>query len=265
MSARVFLTSILIIHATVSKCAVHRENDPEIISKSKIELTPILITSVLNDIVILSAPYVNAEGQYYLHKPNGDAIELNLNKNKDSSDIYNDLAIKNTKGSKKNSSANFQIFDVNNTSRNDNSDDFAEKETQMEAHDFMIGPLQEEDHGNWVLSAYYKDIDGHWVEMFQVITIEIVETVPLLPEKSQLYLGEPFGLSFAYPIKDLQSCQIIPPKTTFDRFYARTTLNTCKFVMKNVTSEDTGSWTIIGVGNIVYKGSAFLQVGEIIK
>lgn len=35
--------------------------------------------------------------------------------------------------------------------------------------------------------------------------------------------------------------------------------------MKNVTLQDTGSWTIIGVGNIVYKGSAFLQVEKVIK
>lgn len=144
--------------------------------KSKIELTPILIASGLNDIVILSAPIVNAKAIYYLHRPNGDAIELNFKKYKDSRKNCNEKLNKNTaEDNNVFRLTNFKIFNVNfETSCNDTIDAFKEKEDKMEAHDFMIGPLQEDDHGNWVLSAYYKDLDEHWIEMFQVITIEII-------------------------------------------------------------------------------------------
>ena len=41
-------------------------------------------------------------------------------------------------------------------------------------NEFMIGPISEEDHGNWVLSMYTKDLDGHWIQMFQVISVMIL-------------------------------------------------------------------------------------------
>lgn len=37
---------------------------------------------------------------------------------------------------------------------------------------FNIGPLIEDDHGNWVLSVFYKNGIG-WVELFQSITVNI--------------------------------------------------------------------------------------------
>lgn len=44
----------------------------------------------------------------------------------------------------------------------------------MQDNEFAIGPLSEEDHGNWVLSTYYQTSDGEWAELFRVISVEIV-------------------------------------------------------------------------------------------
>lgn len=43
----------------------------------------------------------------------------------------------------------------------------------MRENEFLIGPLSESDNGNWVLSVFFKDFDDEYVELFQVISIEI--------------------------------------------------------------------------------------------
>ncbi|KPI94279.1 hypothetical protein RR46_06730 [Papilio xuthus] len=131
----------------------------------------------------------------------------------------------------------------------------------MDAMDFMLGPLGEDDHGNWVLSAF-TDLHGDAKEYFQVITIEIIEKVPVEPQFPKLSEGSDFILKFAYPIKYLESCELKVPKTLSDRYYTRTGNNvgSCEFIVPNITREDQEWWYIIGVGRIVYKTKVYLKV-----
>lgn len=39
---------------------------------------------------------------------------------------------------------------------------------------YEIGPLEEEDHGNWIISNEFKDQHGVLTEIFKVISIEII-------------------------------------------------------------------------------------------
>ncbi|CAG5014615.1 unnamed protein product [Parnassius apollo] len=55
------------------------EHGTTITSKTKIELPPFLVKCKLNDIAILPSPAVNEHNvQYYLSKPNGKVIKLDL-------------------------------------------------------------------------------------------------------------------------------------------------------------------------------------------
>lgn len=153
--------------------------------KSKIELSPIHVRVGLGDIVIIAAPIINSNSKYFLSKPNSETMVLNLNISRamfhnnqtPTNDAYNNIVIKYLK---KNLKAiitpvnNYKIFNLNYGSNcYDTLDIFRNKEKSLMGNDFMIGPLVEEDHGNWVLSVYNKGYDGELIELFQVITIEI--------------------------------------------------------------------------------------------
>lgn len=90
------------------------------------------------------------------------------------------------------------------------------------------------------------------------------ESIPIYPEKPKLEEGKDFKLRFAYPVRDLESCEIIAPRTTFDRFYDRdkNNLDYCGFSIPNVTKADEGLWRIIGVGNIVYEANVYLEISK---
>ncbi|XP_050355061.1 uncharacterized protein LOC126776514 isoform X2 [Nymphalis io] len=183
-------------------------------------------------------------------------------------DDYNDIVIQYVKGKIKGIITpinKYKVFNVNyGRNCHDSTDIFREKEKSLLANDFMVGPLGEEDNGNWILSAYYKGNDGDWIEVFQVITVEIRESIPTYPMKPILDEGKDFELRFAYPVKNLQSCQITAPRSTFDRFYDRdrNNLDSCGFTIPNVTKEDEGLWRIIGVGNIVYEANVYLKINK---
>ncbi|CAH2095460.1 unnamed protein product [Euphydryas editha] len=181
---------------------------------------------------------------------------------------YNEIIVKYFKGNLKaviTPINNYKIFNLNYGSNcYDTTDTFRNKEKSLMENDFMIGPVVEEDHGNWILSVYNKNNHDEWIELFQVITVEITESIPIYPEKPKLEEGKDFELRFAYPVRNLQSCEITAPRTTFDRFYDRdkTNLDSCGFSIPNVTKEDEGLWRIVGVGNIVYEANAYLEIIE---
>ncbi|XP_032522385.2 uncharacterized protein LOC116773915 isoform X2 [Danaus plexippus] len=238
MDARVFVFSVLIFHTFIYPCVtVMKINTPEI-SKSKTELTPLFISAKLNNIIIISAPIIDSFASYYLSKPNGEEVELNLN-------ISHSIQGIKAQGGKKH-------------------DNYLNNSGQLKAlksNDFIIGPLDENDHGNWVLSVFYKE-DGDWTEMFQIITIEIIDTISAVPEKPSLHIGEDFYVRFANPLYDLESCQIVAPKSAFDRYFNRNNVyqNACGFHIPNVTYDDEGMWKIIGVGKIVYEANVYLNI-----
>ncbi|CAH0731781.1 unnamed protein product, partial [Brenthis ino] len=256
MFARVLFVAVL--YELQFECTIIKFKEPEIISNTKIELKPVHISTRLNDIVILTAPIINNQTIYYLSKPNGDVTKLNLNINATAyyeSNVYDVIVVimKRRLQSIITSVNEYSLFNLNTECCTD-KDIFAEKERELKANDFMIGPLIGDDHGNWALSAYFKNFD-EWIEVFQVITIEIIEPLSTEPAKPTLRPGETFNLRFAYAIKDLQSCEIVAPRSTFDRFYDRNMefSDFCSFRIPNVTKHDAGLWRIIGVGRIVRK------------
>ncbi|XP_045504137.1 uncharacterized protein LOC123700838 [Colias croceus] len=243
-------------------------DEPSVLSAHKEELTPFLITCALNDIVIIAAPLIDKHTKYYLTKPNGDTIKLNISLSCKNVSHTDTIIVKYFKNIKVILSENqYSIFNVNyGANLMDETDIFGEREKKMAGNEFMIGPLSSEDHGNWVLSAFHMGHDGKWVEVFQVITVEIVETVPPNVRKPVKKIGEDLELSFEYPIPNLESCEIIAPRSTFDRFYTRNKNNmkNCGFLLPNITREDGGLWKIIGVGKIVYETTAFLTIKDMV-
>ncbi|KAM3962086.1 uncharacterized protein ACR2FA_003770 [Aphomia sociella] len=247
-------------------------------AKSKTELTPITITCGLNDIAIISAPVINQRDVfYYLYKPNGDVIKLDIgrrnykeeNNTKDPVTVaeYIFFVIKHMKTVNEaviSPLNNYIVFNVNTevTDNNTRTDLFYKRKNETNSNDFMIGPMGESDHGNWVLSLYYKNLNEEWIEMIQFITIEITESVPANAQKRTLHRGDTFHLSFSYPITDISSCELTAPQSTFDRCYDRDIDNwdTCGYIVRNLTVEDAGMWRIIGVGRIVYETQAYLEV-----
>ncbi|CAK1545506.1 unnamed protein product [Leptosia nina] len=254
----------------VASVTVNIENDDPnlIISEDKIELSPFLISSSLNDIIIISAPIINNSTKYYLNRPNGQVTRLNLESSincKNITDDYYDIQIKYFKSLKVISPVNrYRVFNPNEGSKFFPTDVFREYEEKMGGNDFMIGPLEMNDHGNWVLSAYYQRRDAKWVEVFQVITVEIIEGIPAAPKRPLLSVGEDLEIGFEYTIPKIETCEITAPRSTFDRFYSRSNLNfgSCRFLIPNVTKADGGLWKIIGVGEIVYEAIAFVTIRD---
>ncbi|XP_013147539.1 PREDICTED: uncharacterized protein LOC106110317 [Papilio polytes] len=226
-------------------------------SDTKIELPSFLIDCKLNDIIIISAPIVIEKGRYYLSKPNGDVIKLPEFPPKHKIFTDNDTIINTTK---------YRVFNVNNPKYFNTHDIFNDNLKKMGAMDFMLGPLGEEDHGNWVLSVFSDHNEGEnegATEFFQVITIRIIESIPIEPYFTKLNEESDLILKFAYPIKLLESCEIQRPKTSSDRYYERTrNLDSCEYIVPNITRQDQGWWTIIGVGKIIYRAKMYLEVNK---
>nr|XP_021191116.2 uncharacterized protein LOC110376831 [Helicoverpa armigera] len=244
---------------------INKHTQPEVVAKSRIELRPLSISAFLNDVIRLSAPVINEEATYYIHKPNGDVMKLDLFSptfGKETNDEDQPLVAKFVDNVKPilTQSNNYDVFSIRRPAPW--KDDFDKKVGEMEPNEFMIGPLMVEDHGNWVLSVYTRNIDGEWIEMFQVISVTITEYVPLTPFKPTLNIGDTFNLSIAFPIPDLESCELVAPMSTFDRFYDRReiSLNTCAFSIPNVTVLDSGVWRVLAVGKMVHEGEALLSV-----
>lgn len=88
--------------------------------------------------------------------------------------------------------------------------------------------------------------------------------VTLEPAKPKLNIGDTLNLSFPYPFPDIKSCEVVAPRSTYDRFYNRnlTNFNKCGFTIPNITKEDEGIWKITGVGRIIYEGEVMLEVNE---
>ncbi|XP_028157283.1 uncharacterized protein LOC114350615 [Ostrinia furnacalis] len=263
MHACVIFSTLIVFSSSVT---LRTEPSTSRTSKTKIELKPIRISCSLTDIVVISAPVIQ-NAIYYLYKPSGECTKLNVTRPKYYhkklffNDIYDNIVIQNRRNYEGIVPvSNFRVFNLNDDV--EGTETFEDNTKKLNSNDFIIGPLLREDHGNWVLSAYYQDIDGDWVETFQVITIEITDYVPPSPTVAHLKQGDTFAFSFAYPIQNLTSCELIAPRSTFDRFYERSTIDmdTCGYVIRNLTSEDQGLWRITGVGDIVYGTQVYLEV-----
>ncbi|CAH0677895.1 unnamed protein product [Spodoptera exigua] len=270
-SRRVIVTYVLVtltLTPFTHSLRINKIKDENIHAKTKVQLSPLNINGFLNDVIRISAPVINEEALYYLHRPNGDVIKLDIKSPK-----LRDMKLERDVNP-------IVVRYVNNVkatiTQNDNYDVFAvysnlppnfvfdRKASEMEPNEFMIGPLCSEDHGNWVLSVYTKDLNGDWIEMFQVISVTITEYVPVIPAKPVLSIGDTLNLSIAFPIPSLQTCELVVPRSTFDRFYDRNKIEfiTCGFSVPNLTRYDAGTWTIIAVGNIVYEGEARLEINK---
>uniref|UniRef100_A0A2A4JY47 Uncharacterized protein n=2 Tax=Heliothis virescens TaxID=7102 RepID=A0A2A4JY47_HELVI len=260
-NATVLLTFTL---AVFTHCVtINRHKQPEIVAKSRVELRPLSISAFLYDVIRISAPVINEEAIYYIHKPNGDVMKLDIHSptfGKTPNVEDEPLVAKFVNNIKPilTQSNNYDVFSI----QRQREDVFEKHVGKMEPNEFLIGPLLVEYHGNWVLSVYTKNIDGEWVEMYQVISVTITEYVPLTPVRPTLKVGETFNLSIAFPIPDLESCELVAPMSTFDRFYDRReiSLNTCAFSIPNVTALDSGIWRIVGVGKMVHEGEALLSI-----
>ncbi|XP_053615496.1 uncharacterized protein LOC128678163 isoform X2 [Plodia interpunctella] len=237
---------------------------------SRLELTPNYIQCGLNDILTISAPIVNHNVTiFHLTQPNGVTRKLNVTQSIDAfkpDSHENSVVVKYNREKQKVMTLlnNYKLNNVNlGLLIGHDSDIFEKNLSSMKENEFMIGPVSEEDHGNWVLSMYAKE-NGKWLEIFQVINIKIKEYLPPKEKSKTLRKGDTFRFGFAYPIPKLESCEFTAPKTTFDRWYDRDqdNMDHCMFVVNNVTKEDEGLWMVVGVGRIVYITQTFLNVDD---
>ncbi|XP_028025333.1 uncharacterized protein LOC114239370 [Bombyx mandarina] len=223
MRGRCFV--IIVLRIVLTSSSVPFDNRYLVHNDTKIELEPLLISTKVNETITISAPYLRTKySHHYLYTPTGDVIDLD--------------SVESIQSNNKN---DFDDIRINVTSLRRDSSEL-----------ITLGPLIESDHGNWVLSVFYPDIDGNWVELFQIITVEIIET------NSEVHYQVPIGSAFRpklpRPIIDLQSCELSSPETTFDRYYDRMGNDpNCEFIVENTTKTDQGRWTVIGIGRIVHK------------
>lgn len=80
--------------------------------------------------------------------------------------------------------------------------------------------------------------------------------------RPSLIVGETMHISIAFPIPSVESCELVAPRSTFDRCYDRDRINmaTCGYILSNITLEDAGLWKIIAVGKMIFEGEIFLNV-----
>ncbi|XP_041983170.1 uncharacterized protein LOC121736152 isoform X2 [Aricia agestis] len=217
----------------------------------RIELTPLHIDASVADIILINVPEIYNPTIYYLTDPDGDTVPLDITSK---TTRIEEIKISELE-------TKYKILDIN---FDDCINEVCNKTEGVDDDEFIIGPLSEYDHGNWVLSAYVKGNEG-WMEIYQVITIQITVHMPINPTKPKLNRGETFELSLAYPIEDLESCEIVAPRTTFDRSFDRSRSNqdSCGFIISNITKADEGVWKIIAVGRVVYQSTVFLEVNDV--
>ncbi|XP_075984728.1 uncharacterized protein LOC142982214 [Anticarsia gemmatalis] len=255
----VFLLALTVMSSL--SITVNFDRAVKITAKRKIELESIFIECALNDMVRISAPMISEHDEYYLSAPPyGDTTKLELHApkllNKNNTHFHKNTALKYIfiKDIKAlvNHEKNYHVF---------TSKSFGKKLKHLKPNEFMIGPLTEENYGNWVLSVYTKG-HGEWIELFQVITLAITEPAVIEPQYPVLKIGDTFNLSFAYSLPAIETCEVIAPQWTFDRFFERTLGNfdKCGFSIPNVTKDDEGLWKIIGVGRIIHTGRVRLRV-----
>ncbi|XP_063374418.1 uncharacterized protein LOC134662069 [Cydia amplana] len=253
MHARALFIAICV---AISNCVtIHQNNEPDIETHSKEELPPLFIVCNLTDIVTITAPekYSN-DALYYLYNPSNDVTKLDIKQNTAIDETHantGENAVVNNKYNVRNVNLGQKIDSKTNDSFGGNNE-------------FVIGPVGQEDHGNWVLSIYYKR-NGSWVEEFQVITIQIIDYIPIQPASPILTEGETLVLGFAYPLPDIETCEVVQPSIDrpYDRYfreYERTSLHTCTYVIRNLSTQDSGVWKIVAVGNIVYEGHSSVEV-----
>lgn len=154
--------------------------------------------------IILSAPIVKQKKvMYYINKPNGDVNQLHLPVA--DNEAIHDLYIKDEYDNVEanfienlptvlNREEKYKIFNVNFGQTLTSNDIFKEKYQSLLANEFMIGPLDFDDHGNWMLSLYYKD-GMKWIEVFQVISIIIIGKLTL---NSSCFLHESIELKICH-------------------------------------------------------------------
>ncbi|CAH2054298.1 unnamed protein product, partial [Iphiclides podalirius] len=267
--------------------------------ETRIELPPVLIECGLNDIAVILVPAVGgSDVRYELTRPDGEVVKLDHidhTRREGSSDVTNLKNQSVSVGREGNASSDviaptfyptfdsrpdigrnvtrgdvidadyhqltlkFEVFNVNRKGGNA-TDIFAGYQMRMKRNDFMVGPLGDGDLGNWVLSVFCTDSKGAPVELFQVMSFVIVEPVPARASNLELKEGATFEPSFAYPIRGLESCELRGPRAS-DRPYGRDrALDYCGYAVPNVTEDDQGVWTIVGVGAIVYEATVRLKV-----
>ncbi|CAG9112570.1 unnamed protein product [Plutella xylostella] len=195
--------------------------------------------------------------EYYLNTPSGENIKLddkmyNYYCNHEHSVFTNELT-------DEYNNENIQIDVIDSY----NDEDALEREKSQKTEDkntINIGPLRAQDHGNWMISKYYRNERNELVEEYQTISIIIIEKIPSQPQFMTLQTGDDFHLSFPYSLPNLETCQLL--SKTADRYYERdqNRLNLCGYVVKSVTKEDIGLWEIKASGDIEYATSVYLDV-----
>lgn len=139
-------------------------------------LKQVLIPSSLSDILVLTAPIVR-NAQYYLTNPKGSTVKLNITpptyNNDEFNSVYDNIVLKNENDNKVITKE--RVYRIVDLSPDSYGDDVKIEDVvkELNSNEFMIGPLLETDHGNWMLSLYYKNENGKWVEMYQVYHVEI--------------------------------------------------------------------------------------------
>ncbi|XP_063547721.1 uncharacterized protein LOC134755133 [Cydia strobilella] len=253
MHARALFITICV---AISNClTIHQNYEQDIETHSKEELPPLFIVCNLTDIVTITAPEkYNNDALYYLYNPSNDVTKLDIKQNAAIDETHANTGDKTVVNNK------YNVRNVNLGQKVDSktNDSFGEN------NEFVIGPVGQEEHGNWVLSIYYKR-NGSWVEEFQVITIQIIDFVPIQPASPILTEGASLELGFAYPLPDIETCELVQPSIDrpYDREYERTSLHTCTYVIRNLSTRDSGVWKIVAVGNIVYEGYSSVEVRKI--
>lgn len=139
----------------------------------------------MGDILVLKAPIILSNNvKYYLYNPRGDFSKLDIKRNKYTPNATNfppdyGLSIKNIrkKAPIVTSMRMYNLFNMYNVIVFDDKhevDLFKRNLLLMGPNEFMLGPLGENDFGNWAISAYYQDDTGEWTEVFQSFALLII-------------------------------------------------------------------------------------------
>lgn len=152
-------------------------------AKSRTELKSLEIKCSLGDILVLRAPIILRNNvDYYLYNPRGDFSKLDIKINKpnatNSLPDYGVLSIKNIINkapivTSMNTHNLFNMFEQMPSDDKNEIDLFKRNLLLMDLNEFMLGPLGEDDFGNWVISAYYQEDTGEWMEVFQSFALMI--------------------------------------------------------------------------------------------
>lgn len=129
----------------------------------------------LGEIVVLKAPVIrNNKVKYYLYNPRGGFSKLDIKGTSNATAFLPDYGVMSIKNIMKKTPIvtfmrTYTLFNMFHI------DDLFKRNLQlMGSNEFMLGPLGEDDFGNWVLSAYYQDDTGEWTEVFQSFALMIM-------------------------------------------------------------------------------------------